>query len=340
MRVKILMAGFGHVGQGFAELLLQKRTFLSSTFGLDVRVIGIVTGRRGAIVDPNGLRLDRVLKSVREGNGFEQSGYSVSQMSAPDLIKRLDFDVLTELTVTDLKNPQPATEHIRLALQKGRSVITANKGPIALHLKELEALAKKNDVALKYEGTVLSGTPLINLIQMHLAGAEILEIQGIVNGSTNYILTRMEEGLEYDDAVAEAKELGYLEADPTADVEGWDAVAKAMILARAIFGTEVGLEQVERKGISTLRRADIQTAKEENKVWKLIARVQKDGEILHVSVRPEKLKDSHPLAAVKGAMNAVTVYTDCLGAVTITGPGAGGWETGFAVLNDLISIFR
>ena len=334
------MAGFGHVGQGFAELLLQKKEFLSTAFGLDVRVIGIVIRRQGAIVDPNGLRLDRVLKSVKAGNGFEQSDYLVSKMSALDLIIGLDFDVLTELTVTDLKNPQPATEHIRLALQKGRSVITANKGPIALYLKELEALAKENDVALKYEGTVLSGTPLINLIQMHLAGAEILEIQGIVNGSANYILTRMEEGLEYDDAVAEAKELGYLEADPTADVEGWDAVAKAMILAQAVFGTKIDLGQVEREGIGSLRKEDIQRAKEENKVWKLIARVQKDGKTLHVSVRPEKLKDSHPLAAVKGAMNAVTVFTDCLGAVTITGPGAGGRETGFAVLNDLISMFR
>ncbi len=334
------MIGFGHVGQGFARLLVNKKEYLQKAHDLDVQVIGIVTRRWGALVDKTGLNLNAVLHSVSAGQGFGQSGYVVHNKSAAELIERLDFDVMTELTVTDLQSAQPASDYIRLALKNGRAVVTANKGPIALHLTELEALARRHRTVLKYEGTVLSGTPLINLVQTHLAGLEIREIQGIVNGSTNYILTRMEEGLEYDQAVAEAQKLGYLEADASADLEGWDAVAKAVILAQAVFGIKITPQNVEREGIVHLRKSDVQKVRRENKVWKLIMRISKNAQGVKVTVGPERLKDSHPLAQVKGAMNAVTISTDSLNDVTIMGPGAGGIATGFAVLNDLLAVYK
>ncbi len=334
------MIGFGHVGQGFARLLVNKKDYLQSVHDLDVRVIGIVTRRWGALVDKTGLNLNAVLHSVNAGQGFGQSGYVVHNKSAAELIERLDFDVMTELTVTDLQSAQPASDYIRLALKKGRAVVTANKGPIALHLKELQALARRHRTILKFEGTVLSGTPLINLIHSHLAGLEIREIQGIVNGSTNYILTRMEEGLEYDQAVAEAQKLGYLEADASADLEGWDAVAKAVILAQTVFGIKITPQQVGREGIVHLKRSDVQKVRRENRVWKLVMRISKNERGVEVTVRPERLKDSHPLAQVKGAMNAVTISTDSLNDVTIMGPGAGGIATGFAVLNDLLAVYK
>ena len=343
MKVKILVIGFGHVGQGFAELVVEKETLLQTKYGMDINLVGIVTRRWGAIVDERGLALDRVLASVQAGKGFAQSGYAAQNKTAIELIESLDFDVLTELTVTDLKSGQPATQHVRMALERGRSVITANKGPIALHLKELEALAKNNDAVLKYEGTVMSGTPAINLIKKNLAGLKIRKIEGIVNGATNYVLTRMEEGLNYEEAVQEAKKLGYLEADPSADLEGWDAVAKVMILAGVAFDKALKVKDVERKGITGLTETDVERARQQGKVWRLVAEVaqgEQEGCLPAASVGPRMLGSNHPLARIKGAENGMVIYTDVLPVVTIVGPGAGGQETGFAVLNDLISVFR
>ncbi|MHB2149414.1 homoserine dehydrogenase [Calditrichota bacterium LG25] len=338
MELKILMIGFGHVGRGFADLLIKKQQLLRQKLDLSIKTVGIITRSKGKIIDPEGVDLQRALNASRAGKTFKDSGLPTIDALTESLLASVDYDALVELSVTNLKDGQPATSYIRIALERRKDVITANKGPIALHLDELKELARKNGVQLRYEGTVMAGTPLINLIQSNLAGLEIKKMQGIVNGSTNYILTRMEEGLEYDQAVAEARQQGYLEADPTADVEGWDAVAKTMILARDVFGVSLSKEAIQRKGISALRKADVERAREENRVWKLIATLEKVNGALNASVQPRLLDRAHPLAGVRGTTNAMTLTTDFLQEVTIVGPGAGEQETGYAVFNDLLAV--
>ena len=340
MTLKLFLVGFGHVGQGFADLILKKRSVLLQKYNLDPIVVGIVTGSKGKIVDERGIDLSFVLQVVGEKQTFARAGLKTNSKETIELIKETDFDVLVEVSHTNLRDGQPASDYIRTALQSGKHVITTNKGPVALHLQELEAIAREKSVSFRYEGTVMAGTPLLNLIRYNLAGLQISKIQGIVNGSTNYILTRMEQGLEYEQAVAEARELGYLEADPTADVEGWDAVAKAMILSAAVFKNPLSKTEVRRQGITHLRRHDLEQAAKEHKTWKLIATVEKSGQGVRASVKPELLSKSHPLAAVQGATNAVTITTDYLHEVTIVGPGAGEHETGYAVLNDLLNLSR
>jgi homoserine dehydrogenase len=245
---------------------------------------------------------------------------------------------LVELSPTDLTTGEPATDHIRTALARGMHTITANKGPIALHLAELRRQAADANLYLGFEGTVMSGTPALRLGWSDLAGCEMLELRGIVNGTTNYILTQMEGGMSYVEALAEAQRLGYAEADPTGDVEGYDAAAKAVILANVVMDARLGLADVERAGITTLTRDTIEAARASGERWKLIARIWRDGETVRASVQPTRLPVSHPLAGVGGATNAITFTTDLLGDVTLIGPGAGGAATGFAILSDILAM--
>jgi len=232
----------------------------------------------------------------------------------------------------------PALEHVRTALEEGKHVVSTNKGPVAQEVNKLLDLADKNEAKYKFEGTVLSGTPAINLASKNLAGCDINEIKGIVNGTTNYILSKMEEGMGYEEALDKAQELGYAEADPTGDVEGIDAQGKTLILSNTLMNADIDLEDVDREGITEITKDDIEKAKEEGKRWKLIAHSERTADGVDAKVSPEKIPLDHPLAGVMGPTNALTFSTDHLGDVTIVGPGAGKEETGYALLVDLLAI--
>jgi homoserine dehydrogenase len=190
------------------------------------------------------------------------------------------------------------------------------------------------------EGTVMSGTPVINLAENTLAGNDISAVKGILNGTTNFILTNMEAGRSYEDVLDEAQKLGYAEADPTADVEGYDALAKVTILANVLMGENVKPDDIPCKGITQITLEDIDKAKAEGKRWKLIGEVKREGGKVSASVSPQMVDLSHPLAGVMGAVNAVTFSTDLMGDVTVNGPGAGKIETGYSILIDMLEINR
>jgi homoserine dehydrogenase len=244
------------------------------------------------------------------------------------------------VTWTDLRTGQPAIDHIRTAFEAGKHVVTSNKGPVALAYHQLNRLAETHGVQWGIEGTLMSGTPALRLARTALAGCHIHEVRGILNGTTNFILTRMESGASYATALAEAQALGYAEADPSADVEGHDALGKLLILAAVVMGAPLTKEQVTCQGITRLTPEDIQHARAEGKRWKLIAHLRRVGNRLEASVGPQALPYANPLAGVSGATNAITYVTDLLGEVTLVGPGAGRRETGFALLADLLGIHR
>jgi len=255
-------------------------------------------------------------------------------------IKETDTNLIIETTPTNVKTGEPGLTHMKTALQSKKFVVTTNKGPIALAYPELKKLADENGVCIRFEGTVLSGTPSLNLALEALAGCSISKVQGIVNGTTNFILTKMEDGKGYKDALREAQELGYAETDPTADVEGWDAAVKTVIMANVVMGGNVTIEDVQRKGITEITLDDVKKAKENNKRIKLVAEVLKEEDGIKVSVLPKELPLTHPLANVMNAINALTFTTDHLGDITIIGPGAGRVETGQALLADILAINR
>ena len=216
--------------------------------------------------------------------------------------------------------------------------MTCNKGPVALAYVELTALARKNNAEFYFESTVMSGTPVLNVAATGLKGCQILGVQGIFNGTTNYILCEMESGRQYQDVLKEAQQLGYAEADPSGDVDGWDTLAKVVILANVIMGEKLTVADVERQGMSHLQPEDIAAAAAQGGRWKLVGEVRKTETGVLASVKPRIIPVTAPLAGVMGVMNAITFETDLLGPVTVSGAGAGKRETAFGLLNDLFRI--
>ncbi|MCX8061926.1 MAG: homoserine dehydrogenase [Anaerolineales bacterium] len=337
--IRLLMVGLGNVGQGFLTILSEQKQSLETHYGLNISVVGVNDLRMGSLADSKGIPIQNLLAAAAKGDlstlSAEQKGFTVEEML--DLV---DYDGLVEASYTNLQTGEPATNYIRKALASGKHVVTTNKGPIALHYAELQALAKQNGVQIGFEGTVMSGTPTLFLGMNWLRAAEIQRIQGIFNGTTNFILTKMEEGKEYAEALAEAQRLGYAEADPTGDVEGYDAAGKVVILANVLMGKSIAMSDVDRQGITHLTSTDIQNAQREGKRWKLIGTIEMVEGTIKASVKPLMLPLSNPLAQVMGATNAVTYTTRYLGEVTLVGAGAGRLETGYALLADLLSIYR
>ena len=336
--MRLLFIGFGTVAQGLAELLIEKKAELEQAYGLVWEVTGIVDMLKGSAHNPEGLDLEAIMDMVADGRSISEYPDGGCDWDALTMIGKAEADAMLELTYTDIKTGQPATDHIRAALARGLHVTTTNKGPLALFSNELVDLADANDVEFLYEGTVMAGTPLLNLLRETLAGSAITEMKGILNGTTNYILTQMEAGMDYAAALKQAQELGYAEAVPDADVLGWDALAKVTILANTVFGASLSPDETPCTGITEITPEQISAAAADGKRYKLIGRVWRDGNSVRASVAPQKLDLSHPLAGVGGATNAMTITTDTLGDVTVVGPGAGRRETGFALLIDLIAI--
>jgi homoserine dehydrogenase len=344
MEVKIALIGCGTVGRGLLEILDRKCSQLKDAFDFEPKIVAISDLHKGSILVPDGIKIKRLFAILDEGKRIDQyygEGNTAELINPLDMIEQCDAAIIAELTYTNIQTGEPATGYIKKALRSGKHVVTSNKGPAALHYKELQNLARKNDLFFRIEGTVMSGTPVFSLFECGLIGTEIREIKGILNGTTNFILSKMEtDGLDYAAALKLAQERGYAEADPTADVEGYDAVAKVVILSNVLLGGEVKPEDVKREGITSLTREMVTAAKQEGFRYKLIAQTRKSGDGIEAVVSPQKLPLTDPLAGVMGAQNALTFDTDLMGKITIQGAGAGKTETGFSILADILTIHR
>lgn len=342
-RYRLALIGFGNVGQGFAQILQERGAELAQRFGAELQIVAVSDLLKGSVYDPQGLDPAALLAAVEGATGE----LPLADIEAPhhgwDALRTIgesNADVVLEMSYTDLETGEPALTHVRHAVQNGKHVVTTNKGPTALYFPELKRLADENGVELGVEGTVMSGTPALRLGMELLAGAGIRRVQGILNGTTNYILTQMESGAAYEEALAEAQQKGYAEADPSGDVEGHDAAGKVVILANLLLDLPLTMDDVACEGITGLTPEDIRAAQEAGERWKLIGMVERTKDGHRASVRPTRLSQSHPLASVSGATNAITYTTDLLGEVTLVGPGAGRVETGYALLEDILGIHR
>jgi homoserine dehydrogenase len=343
MKYRIGLVGCGVVGQGFLEILAAKAEELKARHGFEAKVVAIADKLKGTAIIPAGIDIGKALKWLGAGKSLDEFGPVKAKREAPadplDVIARTDADIIAELTYTDIKTGEPATSHIRKALQTGKHVVTSNKGPAALYYRELAELAKKKKRQFRIEGTVMSGTPVFTLCERGFAGNEVREIKGILNGTTNFILSKMEtDGMEYGEALALAQKLGYAEADPTADVEGFDALAKVVILSNVLLGGNLKPAQIRPQGISSITRQMVLDAKAEGFRYKLVGFARRESGKIAAGVAPQKLSLADPLTGVMGAQNALTFDLDLLGKVTIQGPGAGKLATGHAILQDVLAI--
>lgn len=335
---RLALIGFGNVGQGLAQLLRDDADRLATRLGIGLTIVAISDPLRGSLYDPAGLDPTALLTAIAETGSLAALPALSRGWDTHRTIADAEADIVVEVSYTNLETGAPAVEHIRHALRHGRHVVTTNKGPIALHFAELEVLARQHEVALGVEGTVMSGTPALRLGRELLAPAGIERVEGILNGTTNFILSEMEHGADYAGALATAQERGYAEADPTGDVEGHDAAAKLVILANLLFGVPLTLHQVGRRGIGSLGADAIAGARAAGQRWKLVARLEWHNGDLRASVQPERLPLAHPLAGVSGVTNAVVFSTRLLGDVTLIGPGAGRLETACAIVEDIAAI--
>jgi homoserine dehydrogenase len=332
--MKIALIGFGVVGQGLLEILRDKGADLKAQNGFEAQVVAVATRSKGTLYNPAGLDIHSLLAAADNFSQYPDAAGLERGEDILSLIKNCNADVLVECSNTNLQTGQPALDYCYAAFDSGKHVVLANKGPVAVAYSKLVERAAQAGKQLRFEATVMAGTPSIRLAMQALAGCKISEARGILNGTTNYILTQMEGGMSYAEALAQAQQLGYAEADPAGDVEGWDAAGKVIILARALFNSTITLADMDVKGITGITSDDVRQAADAGEKWKLVARVTADGG----SVQPMRVKLSNPLAAVSGATNAITYSTDLLGDITLVGAGAGRLQTGFGILSDLLDI--
>src|SRR5436305_10917296 len=258
--LRLSIIGFGTVGQGLAELLATKRALLKQDYGLTVTLVSVANARHGFIYRDEGLDIPTLLELAAKRRPLSEHAGVRHWANALEGLQATGGDVVAEVTGTNLRDAEPGISHIRAGLEQGMHVITANKGPGALAGAELFSLAQQHSVQLRMEATVMAGTPVLSTIREGMAGANVTAIRGILNGTTNYILSAMATGRDYAEVLTEAQALGYAEADPTADVEGYDAVAKTLILSALVFGRSLKPHEVTRQGITAITREQVQRA--------------------------------------------------------------------------------
>lgn len=334
--MNVCIIGLGSVGQGVARVFQMKKEQVKKDYGLDLNLVAALD-RSGAAINPDGLDLNLLLKTKKEtGKVSNYPEYGETGLSGMEVLDKVDYDCLIEVTPTNIEDGEPARSHILKAMQNGKDVVTSNKGPLALSFSKLAKTAQENNVQFKYEASVGGAMPILNFAHETLSGCEIQSIYGILNGTTNYILSRMaKEGSSYEQTLNEAQEMGIAETDPTQDVEGEDAACKVVILANSILKMDVTYEDVEVRGISQITPESISLAKKEGYLIKLIGEVSPDS----LEVSPRLVKEGSPFA-VEGTLNVATLKTDLADEVTVVGKGAGSIETASAILSDMISIWK
>ncbi len=322
------MIGFGFIGKVLIKALKNKMAIIK---GIDkgFRLVGAVDSK-GYIFDAEGLDIEKLSKVNKLQ---ECEGYRLGE-SAVKMLNENSCDIIVEATPTNIKDGEPGLTHIRQALSRGIHVVTPNKGPLVLAFRELTSLAKKNDCSLLYEGAVAGAIPIFSLVRECLRGDRIVSLSGILNGTTNYILSKMYfEETSFEIALKEAQERGITERNPSYDVDGIDAACKIVILANALMGRNAKFEDVERVGIRGITQESVSLAKKANCAIKLVGIIDK-----RLEVAPKLVPINHPLC-VHGTLNAIHIETDLARELTLVGYGAGK-ETVSAVLNDLITVLR
>jgi len=329
--MRIILCGFGVVGQNFAKLLLSRSEDLYVLHGLKPRIVGVFDSK-GVATSSAGLDLKRLLEVKKRDGNIRKYHNKEKDANGADMISGMEVEVLIETTPSNYKDAEPGMSHIVNAMKNGLHVITVNKGPLALAFPSLMELATYNQVLLKFSGTVGGGTPILDYAKNSLRGERIVSFQGILNGTTNYILTNMANGMTFKAALADAKKKGYVETNASLDIDGFDAAAKLVILANWIMDMKVTIKDIERKGISKVTPSDIKKAAARKCAVKLIASCNRE-----LVVAPKEIPLDDPLC-VNGTLNAITFNSEHSGQQTIIGRGAGGMETASSILRDLLDI--
>ena len=344
MHADLALVGFGNVGRRFARLLDERRERLRADFGLTCRIVGISTRRHGALFDGDGLDVGSALSRVESGGSLGPDLDVIAQLGQlgrerPD--GSSDARVVVETTTLDIAAGQPAIDHVRRALAAGCHVVTANKGPAAFAYAELRDAAAAAGLSFLFEGAVMDGVPVFNLVRETLPAVDIHGFRGVVNSTTNHILSALEDGEAFAPALARMQAEGIAEADASLDVDGWDAAAKTAALANVLLDAGITPHTVEREGIGEHSAAAATRAKAGGRRLRLVASARRDVKgLVTATVAPVELPMEDLLAGLRGQANALVLETDLLGEIAISQLGGSLTQTAYALLSDLVTLAR
>lgn len=343
-QLKLCMIGFGNAARSFCRLLLEKADELEMEYDTEI-VITAISGRsRGSIMDPRGIDLKKLLKSYEESGRLqiegEDSPEGIMGRATLDIIESCDADVLLELSTLSIKDGQPAIRHIEKAFERGLHVITANKGPIAWDFQRLNAMAQDRGCIFLYETTVMDGTPIFNLIRETLHGCRVLSFKGILNSTTNFILAEMELGGTFEDAVKEAQKRGFAEADPSMDIDGWDAAAKTAAIANVILHADLKPTDIQRTGIGAITPDNIRGAKASHKKIKLLCEGYfEDGRAIG-KVHPVLIPETELYSTIDATSSILSITTDLMGEISIIEKNPEIEQTAYGIYSDLLTLLK
>lgn len=340
MHFDLALLGYGNVARALAQLLRRKESTLRDDYDLTFRVTGIATRSHGLAINPDGLDLEETLRLVESRKRLDSLHRGAPVGDTLDFLRVCPADLVMEATWLNPQTGQPATDYVRVALEAGRHVVTANKGPIAFAYRELHALADRQNVGLFFESTVMDGAPVLGIAREGLVGSTVERVRGVLNSTTNYILNALEQGVSFEDAVAETQRMGIAEADPTNDLEGWDAAVKIVVLANVMMGADLRPADVDRTGITGITPAEAQAALAERQRVKLLCEAVREGHVVRASVCPTWLPLGDPLAQVDKTSSAVTIQTDTLHRLTMIEGDTDPTTTAYGMLVDMINIAR
>ena len=337
---RIALLGFGVAGQAFSRILLEKKDEVARDTGYEVLVTAISTGSHGCLVDPEGIDLGIALDEYVSTGHFDASRSDFSTWTSINVVEQAEYDAVLEMTPINIHTGQPAIDHLRIAMNRGKHAITANKGPLAYAYKELKDLAAEKGVRFLYETTVMAGTPLFDMADDCLTYCTISKVQGILNATTNYVLEEMGKGVPWDTILENGRKGGFMEADASNDLEGWDATVKLTTLLNVLMDAGITPMDVDRTGIMGVSPADIAAAAERGNKIKLICEGElTENGIVTALVKPMEIPADDAMAG-SDVVTAVKLYTDFLGPMTVTQYGIEPPITGFGLFIDLVRILR
>ena len=339
MELKIGLIGFGNAARAFARLLEERQARLFGDYGVRVRATAIATARHGCILADEISLADAVF-ACESGVGLGSLPGVVTVSDSFELIRACDADILFETTPLNPIDGEPAIAHVRNALERGISVVTANKGPLAFAFKELKAIAEKRGVAFRFEGAVMDGAPVFNLVETCLPATEVLGFSGVLNSTTNFILTEMAGGRSFDDALVEARRLGIAEANPDYDIDGWDAAVKCVALANVLMRADARPGDVARTGIRQIGSLQLKEAAARGNVVRLIARATVSGDRLRLSVAPEEVAADSIYGSARGTSSVLVLETDLMGELALVETDPGIRQTAYALLSDMMRVYQ
>lgn len=338
--LKLGLLGFGNAGRAFAKILEDKKTEIIESMDCSIIVTGITTGSRGSLYNAAGIDLKEAWTELEENGHFLKEGNDYSQMTSMELVEKGEYDVIVEMTPLEIFTGQPAADHLRKAMERGKHAITANKGPIAWYYNDLKKVAAKMNVQFYFETTVMDGTPIFNLKDETLKFCKVTEVSGILNTTTNYVLEELPKGKAYDDVIAEGKKIGFVEADPSMDIEGWDAAAKITALLNVLMDAGITPKDVDRTGIENITILDIEKASEQGKVIKLLCNgTLQNGQVI-ASVKPSLVEQGSLMSVIDGTSSVVQITTDLMGKLTIIEHDPDLVQTGYGIFSDVLRIVR